>query len=173
MNICGCSNMPYSVERSNLKKALYFLRDFPKSARQVTRTFEYRYLDTRHRSGKAYDCRSCSGLVVNHPNWRLPALAPRPVKMRVVIRKGEKSTLRKTSTSTRAMWKFMLKSLNYGPANDKICVSPSSFFGLPLAQFSPDDEQLPTQVEVSWKYLLIQLLFYIYSAELRVAMNRS
>ena len=43
----------------------------------------------------------------------------------------------------------MLKSLNYGPANDKICVSPSSFFGLPLAQFSPDDEQLPNAVEVS------------------------
>ena len=43
----------------------------------------------------------------------------------------------------------MLKSVSYGPANGKIYDSSSSFFGLPLAQFSPEDDQLPTPVEVS------------------------
>jgi len=41
----------------------------------------------------------------------------------------------------------MLKSVSYGPANGKIYDSSSSFFGLPLAQFSPEDDQLPTPVE--------------------------
>ena len=69
--------------------------------------------------------------------------------MRVVTRKGEKGSLRKNSTSTRAMWKFMLKSINYGANDDKIYNPPPSFFGLPLGQFSQDDDQLPTPVEVS------------------------
>lgn len=68
--------------------------------------------------------------------------------MRVVTRKGERPVLRKSSTSTRAMWKFMLKSIHYGPSDDKIYDHSSSFFGIPLAQCSKDEDQLPTAVEV-------------------------
>ena len=53
----------------------------------------------------------------------------------------------------------MLKSLNYGPTDNKLTNSPSSFFGLPLTQFSSDDEQLPTPVEVSSDLAIRSLWF--------------
>ena len=79
--------------------------------------------------------------------------------MRVVSKKSDKSALKNNSesTSSRAMWKFMLKSISYGTSDRKIYDSSSSFFGLPLGQVSADEEQLPTPVQVR-RFLC--LLFY-------------